>query len=84
MNQAFIKRIKELKGNGKLTDFEHNQLLCLSSISSSLVSIDDSLNNVSLHLSQIFDKTGKKGSPQLLWTKDKDEEDEEDTNNTNI
>jgi len=66
MSEAFIKRIKELRDQEKLTDFEHNQLLCLGHIMSSLVSIDDSLNSISHHLSEIFheaDKTGtsKKG-----------------------
>ncbi len=58
-----------------MSGFEYNQLVCLNSIMGSLVSIDDSLNNISRHLSQIFDKTGKKGSPQLLWIDDKKEED---------
>jgi len=58
MSEVFKKRIKELKDQGKLTDFEHNQLICLNSIMGSLVSIDDSLNKITLCLGVISNKTG--------------------------
>ncbi len=56
MSEAFIKRIKELKDQEKLTDFEHNQLLCLGHIMSSLSGIDDSLTTINLSLNMISDK----------------------------
>jgi len=75
MSEAFIKRIKKLKDQGKVTDFEHNQLLCLGHIMSSLVNIDDSLNGINHHLSKIFHKEGKEGSPRVRWIGDNEEED---------
>ncbi len=56
MSEAFIKRIKELKNKEKLTDFEHNQLLCLGHIMSSLSGIDDSLTSIARFLSVISNK----------------------------
>jgi hypothetical protein len=55
----------ELKEQGKLTDFQHTQLLCLDSIMDSLVSMADSLKTINYGLSKIFNKEGKKGSPQV-------------------
>ena len=45
--------MKELKEHKKLSPFEYEQLLCLHVIAGRLVSIDDSLNNINLHIGKI-------------------------------
>jgi len=74
MGEAVKKRMEELKEKEKLTDFQHTQLLCLDTIMDSLVSIADSLKTINYGLSKIFPKEGKKGSPQVRWIDDKEED----------
>jgi len=75
MSDAVKKRMEELKEQGKLTDFQHTQLLCLNTIMDSLVSIADSLKTINYGLSKIFHKEGKKGSPRVRVIDEKEEED---------
>jgi len=56
MSDKFKKEIIELHALGKLSDFEYNQLVCLNSIMSSLVGIEDYLSGISRSLSNIKDK----------------------------
>ena len=60
MSDAVKKRMEELKGEKKLTDFQHTQLLCLNTIMDSLISIADSLKTINYGLSKIFNKEGDK------------------------
>jgi len=75
MSEALKKRMEQLKKDGKLTDFQHTQLLCLNTIMDSLVSIADSLKTINYGLSKIFHKEGKKGSPQVRVIDENEEED---------
>ena len=74
MSEAVKKRMEKLKGEEKLTDFQHTQLLCLNTIMDSLVSIADSLKTISSGLSKTSHKEGKKGSPQVRWIDGKEED----------
>lgn len=55
MSEGFKKVIDDLyKGKEKkLSDFEYNQLVCLNSIMSSLVGIEDHLGNINISLNDI-------------------------------
>ena len=53
MSEVFEERMKELTEHKKLSPFEYEQLLCLPVIAGRLVSIDDSLNNINLHIGKI-------------------------------
>jgi len=53
MSEVFKNRMDKLKKNDKLSDYEYEQLLCLNGIEKTLISIDDSLNIINLHLAKI-------------------------------
>jgi len=62
MSVPVKKRMEELKEKGEVTGFQHTQLLCLNTIMDSLVSIDESLQVISRHLSEIFHEADKTGT----------------------
>ena len=54
--KGYYLQLNGLYALGKLSDFEYNQLVCLNSIMSSLVGIEDYLSSISQSLSNIKGK----------------------------
>lgn len=53
MREIFKKRMKELKENGKLTDFEYEQLISLNKIETELTSISNNIQGISSGLANV-------------------------------
>jgi len=56
MSDNFKNDLKELHNQGKLSDFEYNQLVCLNYLTGGLVNIEKRLIEVSDVLRKIVDK----------------------------
>jgi len=53
MSDQFKRKIEELYKKELLSEFEYGQLVCLNSMMSSLVGIEDHLGNINISLNDI-------------------------------
>jgi len=56
MSDQFKRKIEELYKKELLSEFEYGQLVCLNSMMSSLVGIEDHLGNINISLNDIKNK----------------------------